>query len=79
MSYRQEDIKPYANKGGTKGEQVRDMFDDIAPTYDLLNHTLSLGIDKGWRRKAVDALGRYSPRRILDVATGTGDFAILDA
>lgn len=53
------------------------MFNDIAPTYDVLNHTLSLGIDRRWRRKAVDALGRFKPTRILDIATGTGDFAML--
>lgn len=61
---------------------VRHMFDRIAPTYDRLNHLLSLGIDRRWRRKAVDALGRVFPSEggeglILDVATGTGDFAML--
>ena len=55
------------------------MFDKIAPTYDKLNHTLSLGIDRRWRRKAVDALGKHQPQDILDIATGTGDFAILSA
>ena len=53
------------------------MFDRIAPTYDKLNHVLSLGIDRKWRRKAVDALGKYKPQEILDIATGTGDFAML--
>ena len=72
-------VKPYRDRGGSKAEQVEEMFDDIAPTYDRLNHTLSLGIDKGWRRKAIDALGTYRPRHILDIATGTGDFAILSA
>ena len=76
--YRQEEIKPYAPTG-EKHEQVEEMFDHIAPTYDVLNHTLSLGTDRGWRRKAMDALGRHRPRHILDVATGTGDFAILAA
>lgn len=76
--YRQEEIKPYAPTG-EKHEQVEEMFDHIAPTYDVLNHTLSLGTDRGWRRKAMDALGKYHPRHVLDVATGTGDFAILAA
>lgn len=76
--YKQETINPY-HQGGEKGEQVEQMFDHIAPTYDLLNHALSMGIDKGWRRRAIDALGQKHPRRILDIATGTGDFAILSA
>lgn len=53
------------------------MFDKIAPSYDKLNHALSLGIDRRWRRSAVDALGRFNPQKILDIATGTGDFALL--
>jgi len=78
MAYEQEVIKPYNNEE-EKGEQVEQMFDQIAHSYDLLNHTLSLGIDKGWRRKAIDKLGQYMPQKILDIATGTGDFAILAA
>ena len=80
--YKQESILPYGAQAGAeqgKAEQVERMFDNIAPHYDLLNHTLALGIDKGWRRKAVDALQQYGPKRILDVATGTGDFALLAA
>ena len=76
--YEQEKINPYSNEG-EKHEQVEVMFDNIAPTYDTLNHTLSLGTDKGWRRKAIDRLGAYHPQTILDIATGTGDFAILAA
>lgn len=76
--YSQEKIKPYAPTGEKK-EQVEVMFDHIAPTYDVLNHTLSLDIDRRWRRKAIDTLGRYHPQQVLDVATGTGDFAILAA
>ena len=76
MSYNQEKIKPYSQEG-EKVQQVEAMFDGIAPTYDFLNHALSMGIDRGWRRKAVQALGKYAPKRVLDVATGTGDFAIL--
>ena len=53
------------------------MFDNIAPAYDKLNHTLSLGIDRSWRRKAIHWLKPFQPKRIMDVATGTGDFAIL--
>lgn len=75
--YKQETINPYYE--GEKGEQVEQMFDHIAHSYDLLNHTLSLGIDRGWRRKAIDALKVHHPQRILDIATGTGDFAILSA
>lgn len=78
MSYKQELIKPYDAATG-KTEQVEQMFDNIAPTYDLLNHSLSWGIDRSWRRAAIDSLRPYRPQRILDVATGTGDFAILAA
>ncbi len=53
------------------------MFDNIAPTYDTLNHRLSWDIDKGWRKKAIKRLLPYHPNKILDIATGTGDFAIL--
>ena len=74
--YSQEKIKPYSQQG-EKVEQVEAMFDGIAPTYDFLNHALSMGIDRGWRRKAVKTLDKYAPKRVLDIATGTGDFAIL--
>jgi len=63
----------------SKRQQVETMFNHIAPTYDRLNHTLSLGIDRRWRRKAIDALKPFAPKTILDIATGTGDFAILSA
>ena len=59
--------------------QVEQMFDSIAPTYDKLNHLMSFDIDRSWRRKAIDILKPYKPQRILDVATGTGDFAMLAA
>ncbi len=55
---------------------VREMFDDISPKYDLLNHLLSFGIDRGWRNKMVNLLEVRKPASILDVATGTGDLAI---
>lgn len=76
--YAQEEIKPY-QKAGDKTSQVEAMFDNIAPTYDILNHRLSWDIDKGWRKKAIRQLEPFHPQRILDVATGTGDFAILAA
>ncbi|EJP27727.1 ubiquinone/menaquinone biosynthesis methyltransferase [Prevotella sp. MSX73] len=75
--YEQESIKPY--NSGEKGKQVEEMFNNIAPTYDTLNHRLSWDIDKGWRKKAIAQLQPFSPRHILDIATGTGDFAILAA
>jgi demethylmenaquinone methyltransferase/2-methoxy-6-polyprenyl-1,4-benzoquinol methylase len=68
-------VKPY-DPTGSKKEQVKQMFDNIAHRYDFLNRFLSLGIDKGWRKKAVKMLAKQNPKRILDVATGTGDFAI---
>ncbi len=52
------------------------MFDEIAPRYDYLNHLLSMNIDKSWRRKAVSMMAQYRPEHVLDVATGTGDFAM---
>ena len=73
--YKQESVTPYGE--GSKQEQIRRMFDKIAPSYDRLNHALSLGIDRRWRRTAVDALGKHKPLQILDIATGTGDFALL--
>lgn len=68
-------ITPY-NTGEEKKEQVAQMFDNIANRYDLLNSILSLGIHKGWRKKCVNLLRAKNPQNILDVATGTGDFAI---
>ena len=73
--YQQETINPYAD-GGDKGTQVEQMFDNIAPTYDRLNHRLSWDIDRYWRRKAISTLLPKKPSTILDIATGTGDFAI---
>ena len=75
--YQQETIKPYNE--GSKAQQVEQMFDNIAPTYDTLNHRLSWDIDKGWRKKAIRQLKPYQPQAILDIATGTGDFAIMAA
>lgn len=77
MPYTQETITPYSE--GDKAHQVEAMFDNIAPTYDTLNHRLSWNIDRGWRRKAIEQLRPYQPQAVLDIATGTGDFAILTA
>lgn len=77
MKYPQEQVLPQGYKGKDKREMVEHMFDQIARTYDRLNHTMSLGIDRYWRRKAVKTLQPYKPSLIMDVATGTGDFAIL--
>ncbi|MEX0812623.1 MAG: bifunctional demethylmenaquinone methyltransferase/2-methoxy-6-polyprenyl-1,4-benzoquinol methylase UbiE [Chitinophagales bacterium] len=68
-------VTPYQNTT-TKKQQVEQMFDNIAPNYDFLNHLLSLGIDKLWRKKAVKIIGKTDPESILDIATGTGDFAL---
>ena len=73
--YPQEEIKPY-NESESKAVQVEKMFDNIAPAYDQLNHALSWNIDKSWRRKAINWLKPFHPQRMMDVATGTGDFAI---
>ena len=76
--YKQELINPYG-KEGEKGKLVEQMFNNIAPTYDILNHRLSWDIDKSWRKKAISQLLPFNPQSILDIATGTGDFAILSA
>jgi demethylmenaquinone methyltransferase/2-methoxy-6-polyprenyl-1,4-benzoquinol methylase len=69
-------VTPYNDQDRSKKAQVEEMFDNIAPTYDFLNHFLSAGIDRRWRRKAVDSIASISPKVILDLATGTGDFAV---
>jgi demethylmenaquinone methyltransferase/2-methoxy-6-polyprenyl-1,4-benzoquinol methylase len=69
-------VKPYGDQDRSKKEEVAEMFNNISGRYDFLNHFLSLGIDKIWRRKAVKKLKEINPERILDIATGTGDFAI---
>lgn len=68
-------MKPY-NQEQTKKQQVEEMFDNIAPTYDGLNHILSLDIDRLWRRRVVRIVRRTGAKRIMDMATGTGDLAI---
>lgn len=69
-------VTPYQNAESSKKEQVTQMFDSIAPSYDLLNHMLSFGIDILWRRKSIRLLKAYQPKVVVDIATGTGDFAI---
>lgn len=71
-----EEVKPYKDSEKGKKEQVADMFDNISGKYDFLNHLLSMGIDKLWRKKAVKLISKKEPKDILDIATGTGDFAI---
>ncbi|MFY0599109.1 MAG: bifunctional demethylmenaquinone methyltransferase/2-methoxy-6-polyprenyl-1,4-benzoquinol methylase UbiE [Cyclobacteriaceae bacterium] len=69
-------VLPYKDKQASKKEQVATMFDNISSNYDFLNHFLSLGIDILWRKKAIKQLKEIQPKLILDIATGTGDFAI---
>lgn len=71
-----ETVVPYSDKKESKKKQVADMFDNISAKYDFLNHLLSMGIDKVWRKKAINLLKDLQPKKILDIATGTGDFAL---
>lgn len=75
-SFPHDTITPFKNADETKKKQVEKMFDDIAFRYDFLNRFLSAGIDVWWRKKAIGLLKSSKPKTILDVATGTGDFAI---
>lgn len=69
-------VLPYKEKEQGKKEQVQEMFDNISPKYDFLNHLLSGGIDIIWRKQAIRMLSHENPKKILDIATGTGDFAM---
>ncbi len=71
-----EKITPYNDKSRSKKEQVTEMFDTISKNYDGLNRVISFGIDIKWRKKVVDLVSKTNPKKILDVATGTGDLAI---
>ena len=71
-----KNITPYKNSSLSKKQQVSKMFDNIASSYDFLNHFLSLGIDIYWRKKLVKKVSNQQPNTILDVATGTADLAI---
>ncbi|MEN8247578.1 MAG: bifunctional demethylmenaquinone methyltransferase/2-methoxy-6-polyprenyl-1,4-benzoquinol methylase UbiE [Bacteroidota bacterium] len=69
-------VVPYKEDNKSKKEQVAEMFNNISHRYDFLNHTLSLGIDVLWRKKAIRLLKPFEPKQFLDIATGTGDFAV---
>ena len=71
-------IKPFSEEGSKK-KQVSQMFDGIASRYDFMNRVLSAGIDVSWRRKAIQTFKADRPAVLLDVATGTGDMAIMAA
>lgn len=73
----QEHRKPAVGDGQDKGADVQAMFAAIAPSYDLLNRVLSLGVDQTWRIAGAAETLAKAPRRVLDIATGTGDFALL--
>ena len=77
MNYKMEKLTPYSDKRSSKTDQIEEMFDKIAPNYDFLNHALSFGLDKGWRKKGIESLDDISPQKILDIATGTGDLAVM--
>ncbi|HLV43187.1 MAG TPA: bifunctional demethylmenaquinone methyltransferase/2-methoxy-6-polyprenyl-1,4-benzoquinol methylase UbiE [Brumimicrobium sp.] len=69
-------VKPYNKEDKSKKEEVAEMFDNISAKYDFLNHFLSLGIDHLWRRRAINMLKASAPKKVIDLATGTGDFAL---
>jgi demethylmenaquinone methyltransferase/2-methoxy-6-polyprenyl-1,4-benzoquinol methylase len=77
MTYTAEKIVPYEDNNAPKGVQIKKMFDAIAGRYDVLNHTLSFGMDYYWRKKGILTLKDIRPKKILDIATGTGDLALL--
>lgn len=74
--YEVEKVLPFDKKDSSKSIQIEQMFDEIAPQYDTLNHTMSMNLDKRWRNIGLKALADLKPQQILDVATGTGDLAI---
>lgn len=76
MEIKAESVNPYDDRR-SKTEQVREMFDSIAPAYDFMNRMMTFGIDRLWRAKAVRLIKKHAPLRVLDVATGTGDLAML--
>ncbi len=71
------DVKPYKNQDTSRKEQVTRMFDNISGNYDFMNRLMTFGIDVKWRKKVVKMVANTKPRKILDIATGTGDFAIM--
>ena len=72
-----EKVLPYKKSNLCKKEQVKQMFDKVSSNYDFLNRLLPFGIDVSWRKKVVNFVEDHNPKRILDVATGTGDLAIM--
>jgi len=72
-------IKPYKDSNLGKKEQVAKMFDTISENYDGLNRVISFGIDVNWRKKVIELVGKNNPKKLLDIATGTGDLAIMMA
>lgn len=72
-------ITPYKDSKETKGEQVEKMFDNISGNYDFMNRLITFRMDKGWRKKVLQIIAKQEPESILDIATGTGDMAILFA
>ena len=72
-----KNIKPYKDSELGKKEQVAEMFNNISGNYDGLNRVISLGIDQSWRKKVVQLVGENNPKQILDIATGTGDLALM--
>jgi demethylmenaquinone methyltransferase/2-methoxy-6-polyprenyl-1,4-benzoquinol methylase len=75
--FEHDSVVPYKGSALTKKQQVADMFNRIASRYDFMNRFLSVGIDVGWRKKALKQLTKEKPKTLLDVATGTGDMAIM--
>jgi demethylmenaquinone methyltransferase/2-methoxy-6-polyprenyl-1,4-benzoquinol methylase len=75
VMYKAEKLVPYESDS-PKHVQIEQMFDEISGQYDFLNHALSFGLDKYWRKKGILALKTYEPQIILDIATGTGDLAL---
>ena len=75
--YAHDHIVPYDKSDASKKEQVATMFDSIAQRYDFLNRFLSLGIDQGWRKKAISHFKSKPPQHLLDIATGTADMALM--
>jgi len=71
------DVKPYKDKNNSRKEQVTEMFDNISGNYDFMNRIMTFGIDVKWRKKVVKMIAETQPEKILDIATGTGDFAIM--
>ena len=74
-----EIIKPYKDSSAGKKEQVTQMFDAISGNYDCLNRVISFGIDVKWRKKVIEIVSKNHPKQILDIATGTGDLALMMA